>query len=193
MPEPTASQEENKESPQETEKAADGGGSKGTPEGMVPLFFSGKSQEIFECVADTDLTPDNPHKLIMKEKIVEDFKNRAAVSDFFPVKQKVLVRMKSAHILNKAHVLKHPRILNNIIHVQNYPGDELLLVYDYDFKFGENFYICLTEEAKDWVLNVSILFLWVNLQLPNPLACKLSLTLGACVRVTIVVMCRLPS
>ena len=34
-----------------------------------------------------------------------------------------------------------------------YPGEELLLVYDYDFKFGENFYICLTEEAKDWVLN----------------------------------------
>ena len=39
--------------------------------------------------------------------------------------------------------------------MQNYPGDELLLVYDYDFRFGENFYICLTEEAKDWILNVS--------------------------------------
>ena len=97
MPEPTASQSESKESPQETvasvnaRKAAGDGGSKVTPEGIVPLFFSGKSQEIFECVADTDLTPDNPHKLIVKEKIVEDFKNRAAVSDFFPVKQKVLV------------------------------------------------------------------------------------------------------
>ena len=66
-------------------------GSKSTPAGVVPLFFSGKSQQIFECVADTDLTPENPHKLIPKEKIVEDFKNRAAVSDFFPVKQKVLV------------------------------------------------------------------------------------------------------
>ena len=39
--------------------------------------------------------------------------------------------------------------------LQDYPGEELLLVYDYDFKFGENFYVCLTEEAKDWVLNVS--------------------------------------
>ena len=37
---------------------------------------------------------------------------------------------------------------------QNYPGEELLLVYDYDFKFGENFYVCLTEEAREWVLNV---------------------------------------
>lgn len=97
MPEPTATQGENNESPQEIAtsenagEAVDDGGNKPTPEGIVPLFFSGKSQEIFECVADTDLTPDNPHKLIVKEKIVEDFKNRAAVSDFFPVKQKVLV------------------------------------------------------------------------------------------------------
>ena len=155
MPEPTASQGENKESPQEnvtSENAgniAGDGESKATPEGIVPLFFSGKSQEIFECVADTDLTPNNPHKLILKEKIVEDFKNRAAVSDFFPVKQKVLVSTKSVHFLNKAHVLISPR-------VQNYPGEAVLLVYDYDFKFGENFYICLTEEAKDWVLNVSL-------------------------------------
>ena len=99
MPEPTAN--ENKESPQETVDDAAGhpvsdGGSKATPEGIVPLFFSGKSQEIFGCVADTDLTPENPHKLVLKEKIVEDFKNRAAVSDFFPVKQKVLVSTKNA-------------------------------------------------------------------------------------------------
>ena len=95
MPEPTASQSANKESPQETSenagKAADDKESKATPEGIVPLFFSGKSQEIFECVADTDLTPENSHKFIVKEKIVQDLKNRAAVSDFFPVKQKVLV------------------------------------------------------------------------------------------------------
>ena len=160
MPEPTANQGENKESHQETVTSENPGhvagdrGSKATPEGIVPLFFSGKSQEIFECVADTDLNPDSPHKLILKEKIVEDFKNRAAVSDFFPVKQKVLVgliyvKSDSVHILNKAHVLISP-------HVQNYPGEEVLLVYDYDFKFGENFYICLTEEAKDWVLNVSL-------------------------------------
>ena len=73
--------------------ANDGGvsESKSIPDGIVPLFFSGPSQKIFECVADSDLTPDHPHKLVAKEKIVEDFKMRAAVSDFHPVKQKVLV------------------------------------------------------------------------------------------------------
>lgn len=38
--------------------------------------------------------------------------------------------------------------------LQEYPGDELLLVYDHEYKYGENFYICLTEEAKELVLNV---------------------------------------
>ena len=28
-------------------------------------------------------------------------------------------------------------------------------MYDHDFKYGENFYVCVTEEAKELVLNVS--------------------------------------
>ena len=49
------------------------------------------------------------------------------------------------------------RTINTFVDLQDYPGEELLLVYDYDFRYGENFYVCLTEEAKDWVLNVSCL------------------------------------
>ena len=64
---------------------------RGPPPGVVPLFFSGPSQQIFGCVVDVDLTDQNPHILIPKEKILEDFKNRAAVCDFHPVKQKMLV------------------------------------------------------------------------------------------------------
>ena len=67
--------------------------SKAIPAGIVPLFFSGASQQIFGCVADSDLTVENPHKLIPKQKVVEDFKNRAAISDFHPVKQKLLVKI----------------------------------------------------------------------------------------------------
>ena len=39
---------------------------------------------------------------------------------------------------------------------QDYPGDEILLVYDYSFAYGENYYVCLTEEAKELVLNVRV-------------------------------------
>ena len=93
MPEPekapVAAPEGNKEDAAENVKPSES--KRGPPPGVVPLFFSGPSQQIFGCVVDVDLTDQNPHKLIPKEKIIEDFKNRAAVCDFHPVKQKILV------------------------------------------------------------------------------------------------------
>ncbi|PFX30161.1 Dynein intermediate chain 2, axonemal [Stylophora pistillata] len=95
------------------------------PSDIMPLFFTSKTQEIFGCKGDEDVTEENPHKLIPKEAIIQDFKDRAAVSDFHPVKQVVL----------------------------DYAADELLVVYDPMFKYGQNFYLALTEEAKERILN----------------------------------------
>ena len=39
--------------------------------------------------------------------------------------------------------------------MQDYPGEELLVVYDVDFKYGQNFYLCTTEEYKEKLLHVS--------------------------------------
>ena len=50
-----------------------------------------KSQEIFGCICDEDVTEENPCKVILKETILEDMLNRAAISDFHPVKQIVKV------------------------------------------------------------------------------------------------------
>lgn len=61
------------------------------PEDIKPLFFTTTTQQIFECTVDTDVTRENPWKLIKKEKILEDFKMRAAISDFHPAKQIILV------------------------------------------------------------------------------------------------------
>lgn len=38
---------------------------------------------------------------------------------------------------------------------QDYPAEEILICYDSEFKYGQNFYMALTEEAKDKLLNVS--------------------------------------
>ena len=70
---------------------AEGEKAGGIPSGVVPLFLTGAGQQIFQCVVDQDVTPEAAHKLIPKEKILEDFRNRAAVSDFHPVKKKVQV------------------------------------------------------------------------------------------------------
>lgn len=103
----------------------DGDGEEETPADILPLFFTSKTQEIFGCKGDEDVTEDNPFKLIPKEAILQDFKDRAAVSDFHPAKQIVL----------------------------DYQADELLVVYDPVFKYGQNFYLVLTEEAKERILN----------------------------------------
>ncbi|XP_007079235.2 dynein axonemal intermediate chain 3 [Panthera tigris] len=98
--------------------------SMGHPE-IYPLVLTTQTQEIFNCRIDEDVTDEKPYKLIKKEDILADFKNRAAVSDFYPVKKVI----------------------------QEYPGDDLLVVYDKDFRYGLNFYLIGTEEGKENYLN----------------------------------------
>lgn len=91
---------------------------------IAPLFLSSKTQEIFSVRMDEDVSTDSPYKLLIKEEILQDLKMRAAISDFHPVKQIVL----------------------------DYPGTELLLVYDADFIHGQNFYLITSEEKKTFLL-----------------------------------------
>ena len=39
---------------------------------------------------------------------------------------------------------------------QDYDGDEILIVYDPDFKHGQNFFIATTEEAKQRLLKACV-------------------------------------
>ncbi|XP_051869119.1 dynein axonemal intermediate chain 3 [Pristis pectinata] len=93
-------------------------------EAVVPLFLTSKTQEIFHCVIDHDVTQEKPYKLIKKEFIIDDMKTRAAVSDFHPY--------------------KHP--------IMDYQGDELLVVYDVNSTYGQNFYLALNEMMKEIIL-----------------------------------------
>lgn len=143
---------ESKQAPKEKEEQTPG--EEGVPDDIKPLFVATQGQQIFGCVADEDVTSDNPYKLIPKEQILQDFLNRAGVSDFKEVKSII-------NVCNLCTVdcLQYCHYNNRTLHVdfaaQNYPGEELLLVYDYEFKYGQNFYLCLTEEAKERILHVS--------------------------------------
>ena len=61
------------------------------PEGVKPVFLSTATQKIFGCEADVDVTGDAPRSFLTKEKLLEDIHNRAAVSDFQPLKQIIKV------------------------------------------------------------------------------------------------------
>ncbi|KAL2301521.1 hypothetical protein Nmel_010909, partial [Mimus melanotis] len=92
----------------------------GHPE-IFPLLLTAKTQEIFNCRPDEDVTEENCFKFIKKEDIIQDLKTRAKISDFYPFKKVLL----------------------------EYPGEELLVVFDPSFQYGENFYIVASEEAKE--------------------------------------------
>ncbi|NXE66469.1 WDR63 protein, partial [Calcarius ornatus] len=92
----------------------------GHPE-IFPLLLTAKTQEIFNCQPDEDVTEENNFKCIKKEDIIQDLKTRAKSSDFFPFKKVIL----------------------------EYPGEELLVVFDPTSQYGENFYIVASEEAKE--------------------------------------------
>ncbi|KAM7046465.1 dynein axonemal intermediate chain 3 isoform 2-T2 [Acridotheres tristis] len=95
----------------------------GHPE-IFPLLLTAKTQEIFNCRPDEDVTEENCFKCIKKEDIIQDLKTRAKTSDFHPFKKVIL----------------------------EYPGEELLVVFDPSFQYGQNFYIVASEEAKESLL-----------------------------------------
>lgn len=110
----------------ESEDVTSETGHKALPEGCFPIALLNQTQELFECVIDEHVTEENPIKLLKQADIVADMKNRAAVSDFSPFKQKIT----------------------------DYEGEEILIIYDYEFRYGENFCIALTEEAKEKMLHL---------------------------------------
>uniref|UniRef100_A0A3Q4I4Z7 Dynein axonemal intermediate chain 3 n=1 Tax=Neolamprologus brichardi TaxID=32507 RepID=A0A3Q4I4Z7_NEOBR len=95
------------------------------PDDIYPIVLTTATQELFECCVDEDVTEQSPYKLLNKDDIIQDIKTRAAVSDFHPVKQFVL----------------------------DYPEDEIMLVFDVDFTYGQSFYLVLTPEAMARIYN----------------------------------------
>jgi hypothetical protein len=103
-------------------------GEEEVPEGILAILITGPTQKIIQCVIDEDVTEENPYKLIQKSVFQDDIKKRAAVSDFSPFKKEI----------NK------------------YDGEEILLVLDAEFLYGQNFYIFLTEEGKNAFLTPAV-------------------------------------
>ncbi|KAF7231836.1 WD repeat containing protein 63 [Paragonimus skrjabini miyazakii] len=95
------------------------------PEGCVPIFLSKPTQQIFNIVADEQITQSKPTALVQKTDLLKDIQLRAAVSDFSVQKTAI----------------------------NDYPGTEILIMYDAEYKFGENYILVLSENSKQAILN----------------------------------------
>ncbi|KAI9089425.1 WD40-repeat-containing domain protein [Phlyctochytrium arcticum] len=94
------------------------------PPGILPLFLTSMTQDLFKIRSGEDVTAEKPIKLIPKTDLMADLTARLAIGDFYPAKQAIM----------------------------DFPGDEILVHYDADFKYGQNFYLCITIEAMDNIL-----------------------------------------
>ncbi|KAJ1332891.1 hypothetical protein BSLG_008518 [Batrachochytrium salamandrivorans] len=97
----------------------------GLLEGALPLFLTSMTQGIFKIKAGEDMTEKVMFKVIPKSEILSDIQVRCGISDFYPVKAQLL----------------------------SFPRDEILVHYDPKFKYGQNFFICITCDAMDSILH----------------------------------------
>lgn len=107
------------------------------PPGLYRMFFTGATQNAFSIVGEEDITQEENIKTINKQAILEDIYKKNVGSDFSPVRKLV----------------------------EDYPEEDILVIYDYDFQFDKNYYLCLDLDLKDIILDVSRIFLFFLLLL----------------------------
>ncbi|RNA37716.1 WD repeat-containing 63 [Brachionus plicatilis] len=95
------------------------------PAGLYRLFLSSGTQAAFNLRSDEDITQEDNFRLVPKQNILDDMVSKQAVSDFSPLRKQI----------------------------EDYPEDEILVVYDYEFQHDKNFFICLSQNLKEIIQN----------------------------------------
>ncbi|KAI9217425.1 WD40-repeat-containing domain protein [Blastocladiella britannica] len=94
---------------------------------VLPVFLSTATVELFQL---KQLCPaEKPYTMLRRADLLADLFNRAAVSDFAPLKQQ----------------------FNELP-----PEAEILIVADLEWKYGQNFVLCLTPESRSTFLTVPV-------------------------------------
>ncbi len=102
---------------------------KDCPPGMYRIFLTNSTQIAFNLKADEDITQEDNTRMIPKQQIMDDITKKNAGSDFHPLKQQI----------------------------DEYQGEEIPVIYDYEFQYDKNFYICLSNELKSFMSMVYLI------------------------------------
>lgn len=94
--------------------------------GIYPLFLTSQSQGLMKATIDKDLTPAKMFRMIPKSDLIQDMATRLAISDFTPAKAFILA----------------------------YPRDELMLHYDPEYKYTQNFFLVVDAATVDMIMAV---------------------------------------
>ena len=97
------------------------------PPGVHPLFLTMTTQEHYGCKERENVTLEVPYVWVPKETFLKEIQFKGAISDFFVCKKEI----------------------------ESYPGDELLIVWDEEENYGQNFYLCKTAESAQTVIETA--------------------------------------
>ena len=106
--------------------------------GIFPMFLTSQSQAIAKSKIEVDVTSDKMFNLVPKQVLVNDMASRLAISDFTPAKALIMA----------------------------YPRDEMILHYDPEYRYTQNFFLVVDVATADMILTVSSLFNRSRLKLP---------------------------
>lgn len=95
--------------------------------GIAPLFLTNQSQRIAKVFIGEEVTTECMYRMVPKSDLIADMATRLAISDFTPFKKEILA----------------------------YPRDEMLLHYDPEYKYGQNFFLCINTDVCDSIAIIS--------------------------------------
>jgi hypothetical protein len=99
---------------------------KDCPLGLYRLFLTNNTRQAFNIQIDEDEAQYDNIRKIPKQQIVDEISNRGVGSDFHPIKQ----------------------------YLEGYQDEEVTLIYDTEFQYDKNFYICLSKDLLEFINNV---------------------------------------
>jgi hypothetical protein len=88
-------------------------------------------QQQLNIRSDEDVTQEDNIRTITKQVMLDDIYKKQVASDFSPVRKQL----------------------------EEYPEEDVLIAYDYDFQYDKNFYICLNTELREIINNVNFAIL----------------------------------
>ncbi|CAF0933439.1 unnamed protein product [Adineta ricciae] len=95
------------------------------PSNIHSIFISSATQQALQICVDEDVTQDNNWKLVDKEVLLKDIETLGQGSNFYEFQQQI----------------------------QDYPDNQIALIYDYDYFYSQNFLICFDPLLKSYIEN----------------------------------------
>jgi hypothetical protein len=107
------------------------------PPGIMPVFLTMTTQEMFKVVSGEDVTPEMPYKRVNIAAILKDINFRGVISDWQPAKKEI-----------ETYATELPKE----------EGDDpattahILVVMDDDTVYGQNYFFCSTEAKAEEII-----------------------------------------